>query len=1252
MHMIRKSQHQRSTAYTFAATLVALLLVVAVAPALAMPRDPIEPDPLPIDDSDYPVPDNGFEWRMPARYGVYENGMVDFHWIEDDAIYEEEHVNPNEFIVIFDGCRTWAEEETGTSSLTYTWTIDGQVTSGGACRIQHAFLAQGTYVATLRITQDGTVLIDSQGRGDPFTQWIVVKDFLIVSIGDSYASGEGNPDRWQQLTGSDILGNPTDATPAVWQDRRCHRSALSAPAQAALMLEMADPHSSVTFLSFACSGATINTHFYDDAPFYDPYRKAPEWPLVKDRGSGILGPGCGQEPPYPDQPQLSQLPSQMSQLMTALTNDGDLPPRPVDALLISAGGNDMGFVPVIMLCALYWDCEDILVSSQYGGWKTLQSRVSDDVNALEDLYAALAAEIQEYIPFSPNGRVYITQYPDPTSNSGGGYCDEMLKDVIPWWVGTISEIGAIFDGAPFVPLPPYRMDQDEATWAGGTVGPALNSAVAAAAQTHGWIMVDGINDSTGNLFATHGYCAADNWIRTATESVDIQGPWAYWIVPTWPANSTATTGTMHPTADGNRAIAQRILAKMRPFLLPAGEPPGPPTFTSTSNDAIVSSSGWLTGHAAGATCPAGAADCTFAQVVATAPANTALNGASLVKDGVPVACSPTGVTTGGLTCRGEQTTNGIYTWSLAFATDGVYQLGFSASSTNGSVATYSRQVKVDLTDPVANHTLSSGPHASGWFLSPITVTVTAVDGRGSGPAALEYWLDGITYVEGGNGGAIAVHEDGGHWLQYRVADAAGRTSAWQSVPLPIDQTAPVSVVSVSPPANDNGWHTRSSVEVTLSTTEVETSGLAGLTYSATGAQPIPSTTVDNDDQVSVSITEEGETTLSFFTTDHAGNVEATKTVTVRLDRTAPVSTASVSPAANSNGWHSGSYVEVTLRTTDSGGSGLAGLTYSATGAQPISSTTVDNDDTDALLITAEGQTTISFFTSDAAGNVEAAKTVTVRIDRSAPVVTCASADGQWHASDVSLACTASDSGSGLAETSPASFSLSTSVAEGAESADALTGSQTVCDALGNCVTAGPLGGNKVDKKGPTITITAPASQSYLLNESIDAGYSCADGGSGVATCAGPVVSGSPVDTTSPGAQSFTVNATDSVGNTANQSVSYNVAYGVCVLFDQTKAYKLGSTIPIKLQLCDAGSSNMSTADMVLHATGLTKKDSTASGTVEDAGNSNPDSDFRFDAALAGYIFNLSTKGLSTGTWALSFTVTNDPVPYSIEFDVR
>ena len=240
MNTIRTPQHLRWATCSLVVVLVALLLVVAAGSVLAMPPDPIDPPPIEDPGDDYPVPDNGFDWAMRARYGLYDNGptgswIVDFHWIEADAIYEPEHVNPNEFIVTFDGCRSWADEETGTSEMTYTWTIDGQVTSSDACRIRHAFATQGAFTATLTITRtDGSVLLDDQGRGNPFTQSIVVKDFLIVSIGDSYASGEGNPDRWQELTGSDLLGQPTDATPPVWQDKRCHRSAYAAPAQAAL----------------------------------------------------------------------------------------------------------------------------------------------------------------------------------------------------------------------------------------------------------------------------------------------------------------------------------------------------------------------------------------------------------------------------------------------------------------------------------------------------------------------------------------------------------------------------------------------------------------------------------------------------------------------------------------------------------------------------------------------------------------------------------------------------------------------------------------------------------------------------------------------------------------------------------------------------------------------------------------------------------------------------------------------------------
>ena len=66
--------------------------------------------------------------------------------------------------------------------------------------------------------------------------------------------------------------------------------------------------------------------------------------------------------------------------------------------------------------------------------------------------------------------------------------------------------------------------------------------------------------------------------------------------------------------------------------------------------------------------------------------------------------------------------------------------------------------------------------------------------------------------------------------------------------------------------------------------------------------------------------------------------------------------------------------------------------------------------------------------------------------------------------------------------------------------------------------------------------------------------------------------------------------------------------------------------------------------------------STAPGPVEDSGSANPDSNFRYDASLGGtggYIFNLSTRGLATGTYNLNFKVVGaDPTIYSAPFQVR
>ena len=115
------------------------------------------------------------------------------------------------------------------------------------------------------------------------------------------------------------------------------------------------------------------------------------------------------------------------------------------------------------------------------------------------------------------------------------------------------------------------------------------------------------------------------------------------------------------------------------------------------------------------------------------------------------------------------------------------------------------------------------------------------------------------------------------------------------------------------------------------------------------------------------------------------------------------------------------------------------------------------------------------------------------------------------------------------------------------------------------------------------------------------------------------------------------------------------AFNICLLYDPTRAHRSGSTIPIKLQLCDA-SGNLSSPNIVLTALNVQLVSSTAPGPVEDSGSANPDSNFRYDASLGGtggYIFNLSTRGLATGTYNLSFKVVGaDPTIYSAPFQVR
>ena len=78
----------------------------------------------------------------------------------------------------------------------------------------------------------------------------------------------------------------------------------------------------------------------------------------------------------------------------------------------------------------------------------------------------------------------------------------------------------------------------------------------------------------------------------------------------------------------------------------------------------------------------------------------------------------------------------------------------------------------------------------------------------------------------------------------------------------------------------------------------------------------------------------------------------------------------------------------------------------------------------------------------------------------------------WHADNVTIACSATDQEPGLADPGDARFQLSTNVPAGSETTDAATGTRTVCDKAGNCATAGPVTGNKVDRKAPALIVPA------------------------------------------------------------------------------------------------------------------------------------------------------------------------------------
>ena len=267
-------------------------------------------------------------------------------------------------------------------------------------------------------------------------------------------------------------------------------------------------------------------------------------------------------------------------------------------------------------------------------------------------------------------------------------------------------------------------------------------------------------------------------------------------------------------------------------------------------------------------------------------------------------------------------------------------------------------------------TLSSS-HATGWSNdNTVDVTWTGASDDGSGVDGFSYsWTqqpdsapDLVKDVEETADRATGEPlEDGEWWFHLRTVDNAGNWSDAVHVgPFRIDTVAPAT--GDDAPA---GWR-KSAVTVSLSPVD-DRSGVAATQYRVDGGPLETATSVVVPAPVDGS--NDGVHTVEYRSTDLAGNVEAFRSATVRIDTGKPT-TVDDAPS----GWQRAP-VTITLRPSDAR-SGVASTEHRVNGGPFVDGMQVTLT-TDALHV-------IEYRSRDAAGNAELLRTATVGIDRGPP----------------------------------------------------------------------------------------------------------------------------------------------------------------------------------------------------------------------------------------------------------------------------
>jgi hypothetical protein len=448
----------------------------------------------------------------------------------------------------------------------------------------------------------------------------------------------------------------------------------------------------------------------------------------------------------------------------------------------------------------------------------------------------------------------------------------------------------------------------------------------------------------------------------------------------------------------------------------------------------------------------------------------------------------------------------------------------AATTTHATYNADSQSPNIAITSPAnGTFTKDSIVNVSGTANDDVAVASVTVNGT---PVTLTngLWTTTVTLSSG----------DGSKSITAVATDTSNKQST-ASINVVVDATAPTIVSAITPAPNGAGWNSAPAT-VSFICADAGGSGVAAC-FDA------------------VTMTGEGAgQSITGTATDRAGNTGSV-TVTLKIDKTAPVATATAAPAPNAAGWNK-TDVTVTFAGTDA----LSGI---ATADAPKS-------------VTAEGAgQAVSGGVVDFAGNTATA-TASVNLDKTAPVLAIAPAlpATVYNATSVAVSGTVTDALAGIAGVT---CGTATATLQGNAFqciAPLVNGSNliavTATDKAGNVTVLSPAVMAVHDTAPPGIVArtTRIANAAGWFHEVLAVEFECTDAISGIATCPDRVI----IDTDTTG-RTISGTATDRAGNTASTSIAVKLDATAPTLMIQGVGDTLGDILTNSAMLPVAGTVN-------------------------------------------------------------------------------